>query len=397
MSTTSGAKSTKRTILVELDAANPKSYSRNVHPYPTDIASWVSGGHQQTIIRDTTMTSPVGQTPMKITTSGTSSYSGSYHNSSWNLAPAKAGDVWTVSFWVKANSAISIVPFLFEANGNSNYITTHPSSPISITNEWQRIEYSATFINPNTQYMQYRFDIYHDAAEVWIDGLQIEKGSYATPFNKRPNINGANWLNTVDPSYNAVLQNSPDHNPELGYISFNGVDQYATHTIPAFNTGSGNDYTLEVFFRMNTLATIQYGDNGHIWGGQNGNNVCMYLDPTTATTNRPIIVYDDTRYTGTMRATHHLEAGEWVHWVVIGDGTDNIVQHYINGEPDELNGVIAPSSQYVKSFPNPSYIAHDARWGTYSHMDMAFCRLYDEKLTASEIKHNYASCKSRFA
>ena len=76
-----------------IDAANPKSYSVNVHPRPTDPFAWAQpgGANVMTLSRATGVVSPVGNTPMQIVTTGTSGYTGTYSNSTWNLAPAADG------------------------------------------------------------------------------------------------------------------------------------------------------------------------------------------------------------------------------------------------------------------------------------------------------------------
>lgn len=392
MSLSHGAVNNKTFLVAELDAANPKSYSRNVHPYPTDLYSWVTGGYQQTLSRDTSIKSPVGSTPLKIVTSGSSSYSSSYNSSSWNLAPASVGETWTASFWVMGSSEYQGRAIIFEANSSGNYHTVH-NITYDVKTYWTRVDLSATFTNSATSFVQFRFDNYNSGVSMWLDGLQIEKGT-VSPFNKTPNINGNTWKNLVKGSYDASFTGgTPTHNNEKGYISLNGISEFFTHTNPGFSSGNGNNFSLEVMFKMRSLPTAQYGIDGHIWGGQNGNNIVMYLDAPSA---RPLIVYDDSRYTGTMRATQPAIADEWMHWVCLGDGTSNTVQHFINGVQDTAPTTVAPSSQYVRGWPGVSYIGYDTRWGTYSSLDIALCRMYSEKLTAQEIAQNYESIKGRF-
>lgn len=391
MSLSHNSVNTTKNLLVCLDAANPKSYSRNVHPYPTSLNEWATGGHQQTITEDS-IKSPVGSRPLKIVTSGPSSYTSTYNSSSRNLAPAKVGETWTASFWVKGSSEITGNAIIFEANVSGNYHTVH-NKTYDITTEWQRVDISAAFTNASTAYVQFRFDIYTSGVTVWYDGLQIEKGSLSA-FNKTPNLNGTTWKNLVRGNYDAVFTGgTPTHNSDLGYMSLNGISEYFTHTNPGFSSGNGNDFSLEIMFKMRSLPTAQYGIDGHIWGGQNGNNIVMYLDAPSA---RPLIVYDDSRYAGTMRATTPVVQDQWVHWVCIGDGTANTVQHYINGQQDTTATLVSPSSQYVRAWPAVSYIGYDTRWGTYSSIDVAVCRMYSEKLTENEITNNFESLKGRF-
>jgi len=99
-------------LVLCLDAANPKSYSPNVHPKPLDLYSWVNTatGNNCTLSVDTTTTSPVGNInrPLKMVQTGNDTYTPTYNAATWNLAPAVAGQTWTVSVWVKASVAMSI-------------------------------------------------------------------------------------------------------------------------------------------------------------------------------------------------------------------------------------------------------------------------------------------------
>ena len=83
---------------------------------------------------------------------------------------------------------------------------------------------------------------------------------------------------------------------------------------------------------MRTLPTANYGPNGHIWGGQNGNDVVLYLNPVDANgISKGNMVYDDARYTASHMTTGGFRANEWNQWVIVGDGVNHTLTHYING------------------------------------------------------------------
>lgn len=206
---------------------------------------------------------------------------------------------------------------------------------------------------------------------------------------------GTTWSDLTGNGYNATLIGSPSHNSSVGFISFNGTSQYATHTTPSFFSGNGNDFTLETWFKMRTLPTVEYGVNGHIWGGQNGNDIVLYLNPADVDGSRLLTVYDDSRYSTDMMSNYRLTADTWVHWISVSDGTNNTVTHYVNGDFDRT-GPVTPTTQYVKPWRTPAYIAYDTRWATYSTLDLALLRMYDRKLTASDSKDNFLAARERF-
>lgn len=221
------------------------------------------------------------------------------------------------------------------------------------------------------------------------DGLVLHMDA-ANP--KSYSGSGDTWYDLIDADNNATLYNSPTHNAEQGYFSFNGVDQYALHNVEQFNSGNNNMFTFEVWFKMRTLPTAQYSANEHIWGGQNGNSITLNVN-TGGYLN---LIYDDSRYTS---GTGHfssvtINANEWTHWVSIGDGVNNTISHYINGVFDKTGPVV--SSQHVRTFPATSYIARDTRWNTYSQLDVSTLKYYNRNLSEEEIKNNFNALRGRF-
>jgi hypothetical protein len=209
---------------------------------------------------------------------------------------------------------------------------------------------------------------------------------------------GTTWTDLMGNGYNATLINSPTHNSQIGYISFDGTNQYATHTIPLVQGGQ-EDFTFEVMFRMVTLPTAQYAANGHIWGGENGNDIVLYVNPASGGVSNLNLVYDDSRYPAS--STGHISNGTitantWVHWVCQGRASDDTIAHYINGQLDKTFTSVV-SGQENKNRNTDGMIAYDSRWATYSQMDMAIIREYHRLLSAQEIQQNFNATRSRFS
>lgn len=195
-------------------------------------------------------------------------------------------------------------------------------------------------------------------------------------------------------SRNAILENGPLY--KNNYISFDGIDDYATFSAEySFTTGNGTDYSLEIWFKMRELPITTRSSNGHIWGGEMNNDVVMYLDPQVNGESRGIIVYDDTAYTETMKTIGKFKRNQWAQWVVTGNGTNNTITHYINGQLDRGPIGVLPETEFNTSWSGTRF-AYDSRWGNYSKLDLAIARQYNRELTPDEVLQNYNANKLRF-
>ena len=206
---------------------------------------------------------------------------------------------------------------------------------------------------------------------------------------------GVYWYGLTENENQATLQNGPTF-VDNNYISFDGINDYAPFTTEyAFTTGNGTMFSLEMWFQMRTLPTAQYAANGHIWGGENGNDVVVILNPASGGISKGIICYDDSRYNAAMMTTGGFAANTWYQWVITGNGTNNTVTHYINGELDRGPTGVSPTSQYVKPWDGTRF-AYDARWSAYSTLNMSIARQYMKELTAAEVAQNFNAQRLRF-
>lgn len=271
-----------------------------------------------------------------------------------------------------------------QSSGDPDFYVLDDSELINLANQ---LGGSVSTTTAATTYLASRDDIIFTDNVVnntTTDGLVLELdfsnlSSYPSSGTTVYDLNG---------DHNAILNNGPTFNSNK-YISFDGVNDYGTFSNEySFNSGNGTDYTFELLFKMRTLPTSQYGANGHIWGGENGNDIVLYLNPSSSGVSKGIIVHDDSRYNSAMMTNGGFEADTWSHWVVVQDGTNNTVTHYINGELDRGPTDILPTSQYVKSWGGTRF-AYDARWGTYSTLDLAIARQYTKQLSADEVAQNY--------
>jgi hypothetical protein len=188
-------------LLLHLDAANPKSWSQNVHPAPVDMYSWFVGSAGAcTISRDTTTSpSPAGGIPLRMDVTANDPYLATYNYASSSLAPAAPGETWTVSVWVKGSVATSGEIFIFgdsATGGNVFTYNDYGATAITITRGWTRVSYTRAFSVAGVARIQVRLDGPNSGGAgqtVWWDGLQVERSSAPTTFNPRTNTNGVTW------------------------------------------------------------------------------------------------------------------------------------------------------------------------------------------------------------
>lgn len=289
MATSYNSKIVTDGLVLCLDAANPKSYSPNVHPNPTDIYSWVntSVGIRCTLSRDT-ITSPVGSTPLKMVITSSDPYTLTYNNSLWNIVAAVAGQTWTVSVWVKASITTTIDPYIFGATAAGAYLEAS-STGFNVTTSWTRISYSYTFTNASTTNLQVRLDGTQTGGTgvtIWWDGLQVERASSITTFNSKTNANNTNWFD-------------------------------ASSTTTASITGNLSYSSNQLLFDGSSYATILYNSKFNFDTSQ---TICIWLKPTEADLVNRRNPYNQA-YGGGGTITHEIDGTLTYYWGTAGTNT----------------------------------------------------------------------------
>ena len=230
-----------------------------------------------------------------------------------------------------------------------------------------------------------------NAFETFVDDVQIELGE-RTPFVEDARTAATLVVGETKNKYSLELKNGvqllKDPTYDLRYLSFDGTDDYGSFLSENnFNSGNGYNFTFEIMFKMRELPTAAYGSNGHIWGGENGNDLVLYLAPNEGEGSRGNMVFDDARYHENHYTNTRFQENVWYHWVVVGNGTNNTLTHYVNGVLDRENSSIT-ASQINRPWGG-TRLAYDARWNTYSKLDINLIRQYDKILSAEEVTKNY--------
>lgn len=380
-----------------VDAANPKSWSQNVIPYPKDIFAWsgTAAVNTGTQVRDYTVTdSPVGGIPLKLTSTGTDAYLGTYTASTWNLAPALSGQTWTISFYAKAAVATTGNCFLFSANSSGTYLEA-PSSSFSITTSWQRFSFSATFSNASTAFVQCRLGCSVNGGIIWFDGLQVELGSSATTFNPFGNLNRAN-LNSRDS--NAVIGTSygsvPYSTDGGGCFDFasttGGVSGSATlgFTFSSNMIPTYGNYTFSAWVKTtsSTGATGLFansgGGDGYRFGVSTGGIYVLCGLPYAETTVAYLTSFN---------------SAVWHNVVAVYDrqgletGSPRVAT-YLDGV---YQGALALSSPQIGSTTAVPGIVRSACCGVYTGK-LAVFSAYKGHFTSTDVTNNYNALRGRF-
>ena len=384
-------------LISVFDAANPKSFSPNVHPNPTDIYSWVNStvGNACNLSRDT-IASPVGNTPLKMAVTGNDPYTNTYNSPTWNICPTTVGDTWTVSVWLKASVATTCELWLIEANSSGGYLqgVVGAYSNPDLTTQWQRFTVSGTVGNVSTANLQWRFDgtnISGAGITIWIDGVQIERGLSMTAFNPRSNTNGVNWWDPIS-NNTSILVNKPAYSNGALMFAYTSSQQV---NVPGsnYNFLGTSPYTLEawVFPTRNPGAnnwTGIFDRESNPGSGRDGYNLYFLGSATTAT-----YFVSDRWATGTgVFPTINVDSSQsvnaWQHIVAVYDGTSISLYR---------NSVLGQSLASTGSITNASKtLTIGVRGGQYFDGKISNAKFYNKALSASEIQQNFNALRGRF-
>lgn len=112
-----------------------------------------------------------------------------FKNNSWNgigqEIDANIGEIYTFSLWMKSDWKNDTVNFYVNRNRSVEKGWGVPSqTSIAITNEWKR--YSFTFKITANGFIFPRVERLNQDTNLYVAGLKLEKGSYATPYTEAP-------------------------------------------------------------------------------------------------------------------------------------------------------------------------------------------------------------------
>ena len=381
-------------LVLCLDAGNIKSFSPNVFPKPTDIYAWVnsSTGNASTLSRDT-ISSPVGITPFKMAITGNDPHTPTYNTSTWNIAPTVAGDTWTISVYIKASVATTCELWLAEANSSGGYLqgVVGAYSNPSLTTEWQRFTVSGTVGNASAAFLQWRFDGTNSGGtgiNIWLDGIQIEKGLTSTTFNPFYNQNGTGFNDISSTLTIAESVNYPVYDTTSGISSFvfNGATNYRLFRIANSTALDTNNPSIEVWVKPSTLNQngfwFEKGTvNSQYSFFQEGTNLCFRTKPSGT-------------YDSLYGASSALNSSTWNQVVAVKTIDEKIIY---------VNGVRVYSKSYTDLITTTTGGVSIGAYGGYSggrsyyySGNLSNVKIYNRALSASEVMGNFNALRGRY-
>lgn len=393
-------------LVCNFDIANQKSYSPNVHPKPLDLYGWINTatGNNCTLSVDTTTPSPVGNInrPLKMVQTGGDTFTYTYNAATWNLAPAVAGQTWTVSVWVKASVAMSIEGcWIAEHSAAGGYLAGGGSPNPTIGTNWTRISGTYTLVNASTAYVAVRLDgtQVSGAGTVWWDGLQLERSASMTTFNSFTNTNNAVLTDTSWNGNTGILTNNPIYS-SAGYLNFVAASTQYIVLNPAITSMTQFLGTLPCSFEAWVYPTTNPGAGGY------PGIICRESNPGTGRDGYNLLFHGSAT-TDTNFAFERFVAG-----VNNGTGYSTIISsvislnswHYIVGTYDGYNVSLYRNGEFVSSAASTGSITNTTATvnigvlsGTqYFNGRISATRIYNVALTATEIHQNFNAIRGRY-
>lgn len=381
-------------LVLCIDGGNPKSYSTNTFPSPTDPFGYLGSGgaNSANVSRDTTISlSPAGGIPFKMAVTGNDPYTATYASTAWSFATAANGQTWTVSAWIRASNNTTGGFYIFGANSAGSYIELW--NPMwSITTEWQRFSYTFTYSNANTVAIQIRLegpDTGGTGINLWWDGIQVEKQSAVTNFNPVYNNNAITSYDISGNSNNGTLTNNPTYNTSnLGIFNFDGVDD--SIIVPNSSSLKNQNITIDMAFKNNgTLSgdIIQFGVGS-------GSYAQYYFRSVSGNT------YWDWFPTGTafygeaaVSNSTYFPTGTWKNVILTGT-SDGTVQMFINGV--SVGGPVRNATSSVSTWTPANLTIGGFTWDGYTNTSFGYVRIYNTVLSASQIQQNFNAFRGRY-
>ena len=419
MSSTAGPKVTSDGIIYSLDPAHKTHVSANAHPSPTDIFSFYGStvGQNCTLLKDSN-SSPVGNSPIRLTTNGNAdphfnTHGGSGGNTAYNTGAASSGQTWTASVYFKGSrnygstEKCEILLFGADSQGKTyvdgGYLNLVAGSQAATT-DWQRLQKSITFTDDRVRNIHVRLDgpqANNNGDIVWFDGLQVENNDTAGPFNS--NTDYPNFKSGVNTSHVHINDGGGFNSEYINDFEFDSA-QFENIQVPQIfdSTVNGtNNFSISVWFN----AAILPESNGSAvsntifsLGGERNAFVLLGDNNDAASVSMRCNIGGVWTTCGSSPASS-IETGKWYNYVITYDSSSGFVG-YLNGlqvSTTSSTGAISVRGQThnhigcLDDVPSASSVNR-----RYFSGKVGPIKAYDKVLTAAEVKNDYIAIKGRY-
>jgi hypothetical protein len=388
-----GPEITESGLVLALDAANKKSYSQNEFQYSTDIVTFSgTAANAATITRDT-ISSPVGNTPLKMVVTGNDPHIGMYNTPSTNIAPATNGQTWIVSVYIKANVATTGQIFIFGAAADGNVFDAVTgqitAGGVSIGTDWTRVSYAFTFTK-GISFIQVRLDgpdTGGTGQTVWWDGLQVERvpsgTTTPTPFTSA--YYGGSVYRDLVGSNNGTLVNGPTYSSANGgSLVFDGTNDVVNSTTSIIDRADGQEITVSCWIKPSRTSG-QYS----VFCTNRSNDASIYnWIFYQHITDGAIAFHGDAQNKSSYVPTINV----WINVTntVTASGVSTL---YVNG----VSTYTVTGYTYGNGTPSRLGIGADPGGQEPFQGNIANTQIYNRTLSAAEIQQNFNATRSRYS
>jgi hypothetical protein len=277
-------------------------------------------------------------------------------------------------------------------SGSGSFAGRHQAlgviSTFTLTNTWQRVEY--TFTQPNnTQYPFWAADNIAFSQSLYFTLAQSERLPYASSYVSGSRLTATSLSITASTSTflsASVTSSIPTFTRKNDRVlNFDGTGSYTlTPGNPALQPSSS--ITLEALFQRNSGRTIiSYSPDSSgaakIYSFEQSTNASQFQAKVLTSVNGQVIL------NGPILATN-----TWYHAVMTYDGS--LATLYINGVP--ITSSPATGSITYSSNSNLNIGRKNSSDGEYISGQVQVTRVYNRGLSQQEITQNYNALKGRF-
>ncbi len=288
-------------------------------------------------------------------------------------------------------------------------ISSTDVSPLFRTNDWcdQSISRSATDLGAGVVYevgtgtrstynSTYRFmDMYmtdNTVVEIW--NVQLEKGSFATPFTEYQrsttdsvvDLTGSKTTTVTDLEYNAD-----------GTFEFDGVDDRILINDFSYPATWDDPFSIEAMVTIPTGAdwqdTTASGNSGTNIVGRGSYAGSIGLARYDPAQMRFILRTDAGTYTSAMSS---LSNDTWYHLVGVWDPIESKIYLYVNGVAQTGVTVTQTGIPDVGSWKIGGDVAFGGNVGKYGEGTIPLVRIYDKTLSATDVSRNFSAIRGRY-
>jgi hypothetical protein len=420
MSVFGGPSNVTTGLVLNLDAANPKSYSyaENLYTFSQqfDQSSWTKAAVTYTannitapdgtltagLLQETSAAATAHWLTFFNTLSANSTYTASCYFKSYSndrrffLQMNSAGGGGTgYASMETSNSGTTIL--------NSGTVGDFSNGSFSITpesNNWVRL--AVTWNTSSNVGITTRIGLFNVGAQfydgngtsgAYIWGAQLERNSIPNRYITTTSsaiVSSNAWIDLSLSKNNGTLANTPLYSSSNGSIIFSGYGASNNYislsnlpsTLPQLTVEvwvnliySSNQGTLYIIGQTNSAFRLMYGTDTFSWVCATTNNAWYSAGTTLSTSALPVI-------------------GVWNHVVVVYDGTNN--KCYVNGVLSGTSSGSVSGNVNMSSLGGLNIMKSDAGNVDNGSGQLSVARIYNTALTQEQILQNFNARRGKY-